>query len=262
MRSDDDAAFGRLGQSAIRASADTAARLSTLDRDGSARQILHDIERLANACDAAPVAQKPWWSRRRHEPVSRSLEDDFGTLVERLDRERDAIARQTIVLQGDRARFAAADRTLEEALDLIRALGPVIEAAVRELRGESPTRADHLVQHGRVTLPEREQAVLTQVAINRQAILTLDLMIANQSTLERALEQARTATLSALQVASAARRATTEGAARAQQSAALAQTARASDPQREGTDPARRMLKDAVTQALAAIAAAERPPSR
>lgn len=190
-------------------------------------------------------------------PAPDSLAEGFGKLVERLERERDDIARQMILLTSDRARFSDADRTLEAALGLIRALGPVLEAAAREVRNQNPTRASRLAQHGAVTLPEREQAVLTQLAINRQAILTLDLLIANQATLERALEQARMATLSALQVASAARRATIEGAALARQSAALAQTAQAAEKQNGGTAQARRMLEDAVAQARAAIAASD-----
>lgn len=264
LRTEDAYAFDRLGQDAIRASADETVRLGNPGDGGTAERLLSEIETLAGTIAEPAAPPRRWWSRARPEAKPATASDGFATLVDRLDRARDAITRRLIVAQSDRARFEDADLALERALALIRALVPTLEAAAREMRGEDPVRAARLTSVATETLPERERAVLTQVAIHRQAMLTLDLMMQNQATLERALEQARTATVSALQVALAARRAISDGTALAQQGAALSRLTAAAATGDPGDSAlhARRMLDDAVAQARAAIAASAAVPRR
>ncbi|MFX7784317.1 hypothetical protein ABTJ92_19020, partial [Acinetobacter baumannii] len=66
-------------------------------------------------------------------------------------------------------------------------LRPMIESAARELRVEQPERAAAVQDRGSAILLEREQALLTQQAIHRQAVMTLDLLIANQTVLDKAI---------------------------------------------------------------------------
>jgi len=255
MRPGGSIALERIGRDAIRDAADATARTSRSVEPASTEGILADIERFAAALTEPPKARTRWWSARRPE-ADPPTASDLATLIERLDRQRDVLTRRMISLQTDRQRFTILDAALEDAVHLIRAFGPVVEAAVRELRAEGGNEAARIEAEASLALLKRQRAVLTQLAVHRQAIMTLDMIISNETTLSAALEQARTATVSALQVAMAARRAAADGTLIARQGAALAQTIdRASAGNAGGSEHAKRMLEDALTQARTAIAA-------
>lgn len=255
MRPGGSIALERIGRDAIRDAADATARTSRSVEPASTEGILADIERFAAALTEPPKARTRWWSSRRPE-ADPPTALDLAALIERLDRQRDVLTRRMISLQTDRQRFVVLDAALEDAVHLIRAFGPVVEAAVRELRVQGGGEAVRIEAETAAALLDRQRAVLTQLAVHRQAIMTLDMIISNETTLGAALEQARTATVSALQVAMAARRAAADGTLIARQGAALAQTIdRASAGKADGSEHAKRMLKDALTQAKTAIAA-------
>ncbi len=188
----------------MRASSDATAHLPALAEGRSAQTVIADIERSIAAWDAPPPPRFPWLRGRQQTSPSLSP-TDIDTLVMRLDAERDESTRQTILLTSARDRLARAAGGLEQALTTIELLRPMIESAARELRVEQPERAAAMQDRGSAILLEREQALLTQQAIHQQAVMTLDLLIANQTVLDKVIIQARTATLSALQVAMAAR---------------------------------------------------------
>ncbi len=236
LRDANAGALDRVGHTAIADAADSAAYLAKLGPGLATAPVLDDIERVATALGAPAPPPPRWWSWQRPSAAPALDTDSFARLVERLDHQRDEGARRILTLDTVRNRFAQADRALEDAIHLIRALIPAIDAAVRELRGDDPGRAAALKERADATLLERQQAVLTQWAINRQAVLTIDLLTANQQRLNAALEQARTATLSAVQVAIAARRATADAATPTGDTAA-----------------AHRMLSAALEQARSAV---------
>ncbi len=207
LRDENAGTLDRIGHAAIVEAADAAAYLAKLGPGTATEPVLDDIERIAAAL-GTPAPPPPWWSWQRPAPTPVLTPDAVARLVERLDHQRDEGTRRIFTLDTARNRFAQADRALEDAMHLTRALIPATDAAVRELRGDDPARARALKERADATLLERQQAVLTQWAINRQAVMTIDLLVANQQRLNAALEQARTATLAALQVAVAARRAT------------------------------------------------------
>lgn len=255
MRPGGSIALERIGRDAIRDAADATARTSRSVEPASTEGILADIERFAAALTEPPKARTRWWSSRRPE-ADPPTASDLAALIERLDRQRDVLTRRMISLQTDRQRFVVLDAALEDAVHLIRAFGPVVEAAVQELRVQGGGEAARIEAETAAALLDRQRAVLTQLAVHRQAIMTLDMIISNETTLSAALEQARTATVSALQVAMAARRAAADGTLIARQGAALAQTIdRARAGKAGGSEHARRMLEDALTQARTAIAA-------
>lgn len=202
----DGDALGRVGFAAIRESADVVAyRLADIEAGGSTQDVLDEVRRIADAV-ASPTEAQPsrWWRPRK--PIA--ARDSIAALVQRLDHERDAGARRMIALTGARSRFERGDRALGDAVLLIDALEAAIESGVREIRGSDPGRAAAMQERSATILLERRQAVTTQLAVHAQAMMTLDLMMANQQTLNSALDQARTTTLSALQVAMTAQSAT------------------------------------------------------
>jgi hypothetical protein len=205
LRDTADVTLDRIGEGAIRVSANTVAHLTELVGGRSAQTIIADVERLIAAWSDPPTQPRFRWLRGRHQSVPRIAREQIDTLVMRLDAERDESTRRMILLTSARDRLVKTAGGLEEALATAGLLRPLIESAARELRVEQPERAAALQDRGSAILLEREQALLTQQAIHQQAMMTLDLLIANQTVLDKAIVQARTATLSALQVAMAAR---------------------------------------------------------
>ena len=253
MRDYDDGierGFDGLGRDAIRHASDTAARLSRPDSAVSAAAVLKEVEALAESLQGPAGSRRRWWPSR---PAIPPKEDRFEAIVQNIDRQRDEAARATILLRTDRARFTEAEAGLTDMLQLLQALHAAVEAAVREVRGQDPARASRLQDEASMTLLERERDLTTQLAVTRQGLMTLDVLIANQTALDAALERARTATVSALRVAVAARRATAQSREVAGQAEVLARMAAAADDPAASTDHARRMLDDAVAQARAAL---------
>ncbi|MDR6149462.1 toxic anion resistance protein [Sphingomonas sp. SORGH_AS_0742] len=205
VRDASDFILDRIGEEAMRASSDATAHLPALAEGRSAQTVIADIERSIAAWDAPPPPPRFPWLRGRQQTAPSLSPTDIDTLVMRLDAERDESTRQMILLTSARDRLARADGGLEQALTTIELLRPMIESAGRELRVEQPERVAAMQDRGSAILLEREQALLTQQAIHQQAVMTLDLLIANHTVLDKAIIQARTATLSALQVAMAAR---------------------------------------------------------
>lgn len=205
VRDASDVILDRIGEGAMRASSDATAHLPALAEGRSAQTIIADIGRSIAAWDAPPPPPRFQWLRVRQHSAPGLSTKDIDTLVMRLDAERDESTRRMILLISARDRLAKAAGGLEQALTTIELLRPMIESAARELRVEQPERAAAVQDRGSAILLEREQALLTQQAIHRQAVMTLDLLIANQTVLDKAIVQARNATLSALQVAMAAR---------------------------------------------------------
>ena len=205
IRGTTDVILDRIGEGAIRASSDATAHLPALVEGRTAQTIIADVERSIAAWDAPPPPPRFPWLRGRQKTAPSLPIQDIDTLVMRLDAERDNSTRRMILLTSTRDRLARTAGGLEQAVTTIKLLRPMIDSAARELRVEQPKRAAAVQDRGSAILLEREQALLTQQAIHQQAVMTLDLLIANQIVLDKAIVQARTATLSALQVAMAAR---------------------------------------------------------
>lgn len=255
MRAEGSNALEKIGRDAIRNAAYATVRTSRAVELTSAERILTDIEVFATGLINPRKERRRWWSLR-HQSGGLPTESDLAALVERLDRQRDVLMRRMINLDTDRNRFAILDAALKDTIHLIRAFDPIIEAATRELRVQDEDEATRIKTKASAALLERQHAVLTQIAVHRQAIMTLDLVISNETILNAALEQARNATLSALQVAMAARRAAANGTLIAQQSTALVHTIeQANGELADRRGHTQRMLSDALRQARAAIAA-------
>ena len=244
LRSDRDA-FASLGQKAIRAASDATIRLSRFEGSQPAEHVLAELEALAAGLSAPPPAPQRWWARKPSPSEPAPTPAVLERLTGQLDRQRDEVLRRLLALETDRTRLAEESRGLEDATALLRALPAAVEAAAREIRGDDRAHAATLLAEADAALAQREQAVLTQMVVHRQAIMTLDLIIANHTTLSEALERARGALLAALRTATAARRATRDAGMSAR-GAAAARNGEAGD--------AGNALTDAVRQARKALA--------
>ncbi|WP_267387281.1 toxic anion resistance protein [Sphingomonas sp. GC_Shp_3] len=241
-----------LGRQAIAAAADASARLDRgVTASHSAQASLSALQALIVRVDAPPP--QPSFFRRR---VQAEPPIEIATLVETLDRERDAVALSLIALDTDHMRLSAAAAALDTALALVRACGGAVEAAARELAIDSPERARFLREAVAERLLAREQDLLTQAAVTQQGVLTLGLIGESQRTLADTLARARDTSVAALRTAIAARQAIAGSQRLAEQTAALDQTVAAARAAGGDARDVRRILDDALTQAQAAIAAA------
>ncbi len=249
-------AIDAIGKRAIAAAADASARLSrgSLHTD-SAKAGLAEVEAVAQALDTPPPPSG-WRSLFAPRPAP-ATPARIDALVERLARERDAIARSILSLETDRDRFAAAVAALDAAGALIAALRPALEAAARELRHDRPERATFLRETAAQALLAREQDILTQSAVTRQGLLTIGILIDSHATLAQALGRAQETSVAALRTAVAARDAVAGSRALTEQAHALERAAAAAGTSALSAPSAGRALGDAVTQARRAIAAIE-----
>ncbi|WP_242151603.1 toxic anion resistance protein [Sphingomonas sp. BAUL-RG-20F-R05-02] len=242
-----------LGRQAIAAAADASARLDRgVTASRSAQASLSALQALIARVDAPPP--QPSFFRRR---VQAEPPIDIATLVETLDRERDAVALSLIGLDTDLKRLSAAAAGLDGALALVRACGGAVEAAARELAIDSPERAQFLREAVAERLLAREQDLLTQAAVTQQGVLTLGLIAESQRALADTLARARDTSVAALRTAIAARQAIAGSQRLAEQTAALDRTVDAARAAGGDARDVRRILDDALAQAQAAIAAAE-----
>ncbi len=240
MRDIDGDELNRVGSVAILQSADSVGQFANMARGPSAEMVLLEVEKFAIRL-TVPATPPPRWRWFRKSGRTDGLPPyAIAALIHQLDRRRDDGTRRIISLKTVRTRLEQSELALQDALHLIDALELTVEAGTRELRVANPERAAAVWECGSAMLIERRRAVLTQSSIHRQSMMTLDLLMANQQTLNAALEQTRTITLSALQVASAAKRATAD---------ATVLRADATSAQ------VRRTLYDALEQARNALAA-------
>ena len=207
---------GKVGHAAIRRAADASIRLGAVSAtDAGAAQLLGEIEALAAGLAGPAASAEPersgWFGRSRPAAApTPTPELRLGPLIARIETERDRVAQSLIALAADRERIATADRDLEDAVHLVRALRTGLAAAARELRSTEPARAARL-EAAAPLLVERERDLLTQIVVTRQGLLTLDLALGQRETLADALTRARTITLAALQTRAAAGRAVDMG---------------------------------------------------
>jgi len=242
-----------LGRQAIAAAADASARLDRgVTANRSAQASLSALQALIVRVDAPPP-QASFFRRR----VQAGPPIDIATLVETLDREGDAVALSLIGIDTDLKRLSAAAAGLDGALALVSACGGAVEAAARELAIDSPERARFLREAVAERLLAREQDLLTQAAVTQQGVLTLGLIAESQRTLADTLARARDTGIAALRTAIAARQAIAGSQRLAEQTAALDRTVDAARAAGGDARDVRRILDDALTQAQAAIAAAE-----
>lgn len=258
VRSENDvlAAIDALGRQSIREASQASGRLErNTSSTTSAQGVLLELQALAETFETPPPRKRLWFSAR----VEHKMPDpaNLNTLVASLERERDAIARTLIGIEGDRAKLQLADDALDDALQLVRACGLASESAARELALSKPAQAMFL----RETVPERllarEQDLLTQIAVTRQGILALQLVADGQTVLAQAIERARDTSVAALRTAMAARQAVGGSQDLARQAQALESTVEAAGTASNSGRDVERALQDAAAQVRRAIDAAQ-----
>lgn len=200
------AAIGAIGRAAVEQSGVELARLDPAASGGSAA--LSALDEIAAALEA-PLPAPGGWFGRAAAPVAKPSLAELAGLIEA---ERDAALRRVLTLSTDRARLAAADAALDDAVALAVLVEGLLKSAAREMSGDDPARAASLRGEIALRLSERRRDLLLQQTVVRQALHTIDLLADGQAMLIEALERARTLSVGAVRAAIAARRAVEAGA--------------------------------------------------
>ncbi|MFC4256249.1 hypothetical protein GRI97_11035 [Altererythrobacter xixiisoli] len=245
-----------LGRAAIRAAANATVRLSrSSDSSAPAGGVLAELEAFAASFSGDPAPRRRSWFGAR--PAPEPSPPNLNTLVERLERERDAIAHRMIVLAADRDKLQESQADLDQALELIRRLGTVVAAGVRELAHDQPGRSAFLDQTVTPALLVREQDVLTQQTVTNQGVLALQLVEEGQRVLGQSLERACETTIAVLRTAIATRQAVAGHRDLLEQADALDRSAQAAREALGSHRDAERALADAVEQVRRAVDATQ-----
>ncbi|KMS56653.1 hypothetical protein V474_14850 [Novosphingobium barchaimii LL02] len=250
------AAIETLGRQAIRDASQASGRLErSTSSTTSAQSVLLELQAFAETFEAPAPRRRLWFSARVEDKTPDPA--NLNTLVASLERERDAIARTLIGIEGDRAKLQLADDALDHALQLIRACGLAAESAARELALSKPPQALFLRETVPARLLAREQDLLTQIAVTRQGILALQLVADGQTALAQAIDRARDTSVAALRTALAARQAVTGSQDLTRQAQALESTVEAAGKASNSGRDVDRPLADAAAQIRRAIDAAQ-----
>jgi uncharacterized protein YaaN involved in tellurite resistance len=90
---------------------------------------------------------------------------------------------------------------LEKHFYLAKQLGSEIDAKVKSLEATDPERARALAEEVLFALRQKQQDIATQLAVNVQGYLALDLIKKNNAELAKGVERATTTTVAALRTA-------------------------------------------------------------
>jgi len=130
-----------------------------------------------------------------------SSQTHVNRIIEALRRAKDELLRDNAALEQEKSGMWALMRELEKHTYGARELGNALEAQVRTLRATDPERARSLEDEALFLVRQKQQDFATQLAVNVQGYLALDLIKRNNAELVRGVERATTTTIAALRTA-------------------------------------------------------------
>ncbi|MBW8870953.1 MAG: toxic anion resistance protein, partial [Leifsonia sp.] len=114
---------------------------------------------------------------------------------------QDELLKDNAAIELERETLWATMGTLAEYNALASALDSATAARIAELRASDPARADTMTADALFPIRQRRQDLTTQIAVSVQGYLALDVLRKNNAELIKAVERARTTTISALRTA-------------------------------------------------------------
>ncbi|MGO4536732.1 toxic anion resistance protein [Leifsonia sp. 2MCAF36] len=130
-----------------------------------------------------------------------SAQKQLDAIIRALISGQDELLKDNAAIEQERATIWATLGTLAEYNALASALDAATAARIAELRASDPRRADAMTADALFPIRQRRQDLTTQIAVSVQGYLALDVVRRNNSELIKAVERARTTTISALRTA-------------------------------------------------------------
>ena len=213
-------ALEALGNAEIARSANVANRLvdrptramATLSEGSPVAKTLLDLRATVEKLD--PSRQGDLFSARKLlgvMPFGNKLRDYFrgyessqshlNAIIESLRRGKDELLRDNAAIETEKANMWGLMGELEKHGYLARALGDAVDREVQALQTSDPERARALQEEVLFTARQKQQDIATQLAVNVQGYMALDLIKRNNAELVKGVDRATTTTVAALHTA-------------------------------------------------------------
>jgi len=130
-----------------------------------------------------------------------SSQDHLNAIIESLRRGKDELLRDNASIEVEKTNMWALMGELEKHGYLVRALGNAVEQEVEALQATDPQRARAIQEEVLFTARQKQQDIATQLAVNVQGYMALDLIKRNNAELVKGVDRAATTTVAALRTA-------------------------------------------------------------
>jgi uncharacterized protein YaaN involved in tellurite resistance len=130
-----------------------------------------------------------------------SSQAHLNGIIESLRRAKDELLRDNASIEQEKANMWTLMHELEKHAYLAKELGDAVDAQVKSLQVTDPERARVLAEEVLFAVRQKQQDIATQLAVNVQGYLALDLIKKNNGELAKGVERATTTTIAALRTA-------------------------------------------------------------
>jgi uncharacterized protein YaaN involved in tellurite resistance len=130
-----------------------------------------------------------------------SSQSHLNAIIESLRRSKDELLRDNGTIETEKTTMWTLMGELEKHGYLARALGDAVQREVERLQGTDPERARALQEEILFTARQKQQDIATQLAVNVQGYMALDLIKRNNAELAKGVDRATTTTVAALRTA-------------------------------------------------------------
>lgn len=216
------AAIAALGTSEIRRSASVASRMlerpvsamrdGVFDAASPVSKALLDLRNTVESLDPARrgdllsprklLGMIPFGTKlRAYFDRYRSAQKHLDAIIETLYRSKDELQRDNAAIEQEKANMWALMQKLEQYVYLGKKLDAAIEARTAQFDASDPERARILREDVLFPARQKVQDLLTQMAVNVQGYLALDLIKKNNVELVKGIERSTTTTVAALRTA-------------------------------------------------------------
>ncbi|MDT3440545.1 MULTISPECIES: toxic anion resistance protein [unclassified Pseudofrankia] len=130
-----------------------------------------------------------------------SAQKQLDAIITSLGSGQDELRKDNAAIEQEKANLWAAMGKLTEYATLAKALDGAVSAKVEQLRYTDPAAADAFTSDALFPIRQRQQDLLTQLAVSVQGYLALDLVRKNNIELIKGVDRAQTTTVAALRTA-------------------------------------------------------------
>ena len=130
-----------------------------------------------------------------------SAQKQLDAIIKALDSGQDELRKDNAAIEQEKANLWAAMGKLTEYATLAKALDGAVQAQVDTLKVSDPPRANVVTSDALFPIRQRQQDLLTQLAVSVQGYLALDLVRKNNIELIKGVDRAQNTTVTALRTA-------------------------------------------------------------
>ena len=130
-----------------------------------------------------------------------SSQSHLNAIIEALYRSRDQLMRDNASIEQEKANMWKLMGTLEQYGYLARRVADAVSTQIDGIEATDPERARVLKEDVLFYARQKQQDIATQMAVNIQGYMALDLIKKNNSELQKGIQRATTTTVSALRTA-------------------------------------------------------------